>query len=77
MFLSPGIALAGYDEALIQAITHAMLTLGRKNRGLMAVAPIVLRLLPTADPHAIQFGYGLFPVANRHYRGTNQLRTPE
>jgi hypothetical protein len=74
--LSPGITLAGFDEALIQAINHAMLTLGRKNRGLMAVAPIVLRLLPTADPHAIQFGYGLFPVTNRHYRGTNQLRTP-
>ena len=74
--LSPGIALAGYDEALIQAINHAMLTLGRKNRGLMAVASIVLRLLPTPDPHAIQFGYGLFPVANRHYRGAHQLRMP-
>jgi hypothetical protein len=75
LLLSPGVTLAGFDEALIQAINHAMLSVGRKNRGLMAVAPIVLRHLPTPDPHAIQFGYGLFPVANRHYRGEAQLRS--
>jgi hypothetical protein len=69
LLLSPGIALSGFDEALIRAVQHAMLGLGRKNRGLMAVAPIVLRMMPEADPHAIRFGYGLFPVFNRHYQG--------
>jgi hypothetical protein len=39
----------------------------------MAVAPIVLRLQPLADPHAVRFGYGLFPIANRHYQGSMQI----
>jgi hypothetical protein len=67
--LSPGTALAGFDEALIEAIKSSVQELGRKNRGLMAVAPIVLRLQALADTHSIRFGYGFFPIANRHYRG--------
>lgn len=69
LLLSPGVALGGYDEALIRACQAAIQSAGRKNCGLMAVAPIVLRMQDTPDPHAIRFGYGLFPVANRHYRG--------
>ncbi|HEY0423632.1 MAG TPA: hypothetical protein VGC82_09950 [Rhodopila sp.] len=70
LLLSPGTALAGYDEALIEAIKSAMQSLGRKNRGLLAAAPIVLRLQALADPQAVRFGYGLFPIANRHYHGS-------
>jgi hypothetical protein len=66
LLLSPGSALPGFDEALIAAVRDAMPSLGRKNRGLVAVAPIVLRLQAQADPHAVRFGYGLFPVPNRH-----------
>ena len=69
LLLSPGTALSGFDEALIRAIQAAIQAIGRKNRGLMAVAPLVLRLLPAAGAHAVQFGYGFFPIANRHYRG--------
>jgi hypothetical protein len=67
LLLSPGTALAGYDEALIEAVQAAVPSSGRHNRGLMAVAPIVLRLQPMPDPHAIRIGYGLFPVQNRRY----------
>ncbi len=67
LLLSPGAALAGFDEALIEAAKLTVASSGGKNRGMMAVAPITLRLLGTADPHAVQFGYGLFPVINRHY----------
>ena len=73
LLLSPGIAMPGYDEALIHAVQAAMPAIGRKNRGLMAVAPIVLRLLPTAAADTVRFGYGFFPVANRHYRGETLL----
>jgi hypothetical protein len=69
LLVSPGAALAGYDEALIEAVKCAVQAQGRKNRGLMAVAPIVLRLQVTADPHAVRFGYGLFPISNQHYKG--------
>lgn len=69
LLLSPGVALGGYDEALIEAVKAAVQSAGRKNRGLMAVAPMVLRMQETADRHAVRFGYGLFPILNRHYRG--------
>jgi hypothetical protein len=75
LLLSPGIALAGYDGALNQAVEAAMLSLGRKNRGLMAVATVMLRQQTTPDPAAVRFGYGFFPVTNRRYQGANQLRT--
>jgi len=74
LLLSPGSALGGYDAALHQAIEAAMLSLGRKNRGLMAVAPILLRQQPTPDPAAVRFGYGLLPVTNRRYQGETQIR---
>ena len=69
LLLSPGVALGGYDEALIEAVKTAVQSAGRRNRGLMAVAPIVLRMQDTPDPQAVRFGYGLFPILNRHYRG--------
>ena len=75
LLLSPGTALSGFDEALIRVIQAAMQAVGRKNRGLMAVAPLVLRLLASAEPHAVQFGYGFFPIANRHYRGETLMQT--
>jgi hypothetical protein len=76
LLLSPGIALAGFDEALITAIQAAVAVVGRKNRGLMAVAPIVLRMQAMPDPRAIRFGYGLFPIQNRHYAGEGLIAMP-
>ena len=69
LLLSPGSALAGFDEALTQAVQSVMQAIGRRHRGLLAAAPILLRLLPGPDRHAVQFGYGLFPIQNRHFRG--------
>jgi hypothetical protein len=69
LLLSPGVAMGGFDEALIEAVRAATESAGRRNRGLMAVAPIVLRMQDTPDLHAVRFGYGLFPIVNRHYRG--------
>jgi hypothetical protein len=66
--LSPGIALSGFDEALIQAVQAAMQAVSRRNRGLMAVAPIVLHIQSLPDPHVLWFGYGLFAVLNRRDR---------
>jgi hypothetical protein len=75
LLLSPGAAVTGYDEAMFEAVKAAMQSLGRKNRGLMAVAPIVLRVQPMPDPHTVRIGYGLFPVNNRHYSGSGLVQT--
>ena len=76
LLLSPGTVLGGFDEALIEAVKASLHGLGRKNRGLLAVAPIVLRLQTLPDPHAVRFGYGLFPISNRHYGGETQIQAP-
>lgn len=74
LILSPGNALPGQDDALIEAIKAGMQSLGRKNRGLMAVAMVAPRLQEMPDPHSVRFGYLFFPVGNRHYRGDNPVR---
>jgi hypothetical protein len=74
LVISPGSALPGFDEALIEAVKASMQALGRKNRGLMAVAPVVLRLQPLPDPHAVRFGYGFFPIVNRHFRADGAMQ---
>jgi len=74
LVLSPGAALAGYDEALIAVVRQALQTQGRKNRGLLAVASVVLRVQATPHPHAVRFGYGFFPAANPHYAGNSLLQ---
>ena len=75
LLISPGSALGGFDEALIEAVGVAVAAHGRKNRGLMAAPVVTLRLQAVPEPQAIRFGYGFFPLLNRHYRGENQLRT--
>jgi hypothetical protein len=77
LVLSPGTALPGFDEALIEAVKASVHAFGRKNRGLMAVAPVVLRLQALRDPYSVRFGYGFFPIANRHYRGESLLQLGE
>jgi hypothetical protein len=74
LVLSPGNALAGYDEALIEAMKAGVQSIGRKNRGLMALALLTLRLQTLPDPHAVRFVYGFFPIGNRHYRGESLVR---
>ncbi|HEX2941553.1 MAG TPA: hypothetical protein VHO91_10930, partial [Rhodopila sp.] len=74
LLLSPGTAMPAFDEALIRAVQAALANLGRKNRGLVAAGPFVLRMQALPDPHAIRFGYGLFPIPNRHYQGDIVLR---
>ncbi len=74
LLLSPGIALLGFDEALIQAIRDVLQNQGRRHKGLMAVAPVVLRLQPLPDPHAVRLCYGFFPIANKRYAGDTELQ---
>ena len=74
LVLSVGNGVAGYDEAVIEAIKQGVESAGRKNRGIMAVALVALRLQALADPHSVRLGYVFFPVGNRHYRGESPFR---
>ncbi|HVZ08134.1 hypothetical protein [Rhodopila sp.] len=74
LLLSPGPALLGFDEALIAAIQDVVQGQGRRHRGLMAVAPVVLRLQQMPEPDTVRLCYGFFPVPNRHYEGDTALQ---
>ncbi len=73
LLLSPGSAVPAFDDALMLALRAVVPAIGRRHRGLMAAGMMLLRLLGGPDPHTIQFGYGFFPVTNRHYRGEGGL----
>ena len=75
LLFSPGSALAGFDEAMIEALRDVLQTQGRRHRGLMAVAPMVLRLQQMPDPHTVRLCYGFFAIANRHFEGDTVLQT--
>ena len=74
LLLSPGSAMSGFDDALMAAVRDVMQSQGRRHRGLMAVAPMVLRLQQMQDPHTVRLCYGFLPVENRHYEGDTDLR---
>jgi hypothetical protein len=74
LVLSPGSALAGYDEALIAAIRDSVQSLGRKNRGLAAAAAFMLRLQGLPHPHSVRLCYSFFPTPNAQYRGATAIR---
>jgi len=75
LLFSPGTALAGFDEALIEAVRDVVQAQGRRHRGLLAVAPMVLRLQQMPDPHTVRLCYGFFPIANRHFEGDTVLQS--
>lgn len=68
LLLSPGNALTGFDEALTEAVQAVMQAIGSRHRSLVAIAPILLRLVPCQSPTEVRFGYGLIPKENRHFR---------
>lgn len=75
LILSPGAAISGFDDALHDAIEEAMPVQGRRNRGLMTVGTVVLRLKTLPAPHTVQFAYGCCPTVNRHYHLDKSART--
>lgn len=66
--LSAGAAPAEQDAAVAEALRYTLQNVARKNQGLMAVAFLALRLLPTADPREMHLRYGFMPIQNPHFR---------
>jgi hypothetical protein len=68
---------AGADGVLSAAVTRVLSNLGRKNSGLIAVAPIVIHLHPGQDKREVILGYGFMPIANPHFTGPGRsMGTP-
>ncbi len=73
LVLSPGNALAGFDEALIEALKAACSAGAPEPRPDGGGAGCAW-LQEIAGPAWVRFGYVFFPVGNRHYRGESPLQ---
>lgn len=66
--LSAGSAPGELDALVADGLRDALINQARKNRGLMAVAFLALRLLPTSEPREVLLRYGFLPIPNQQFR---------
>ncbi|HEX2941859.1 MAG TPA: FkbM family methyltransferase [Rhodopila sp.] len=62
--ISPGAVPAEFDAHLITALRQLLQRQGSRHRRLIAVLPIMLRLLPGPGAQAVRFGYAFHSVGN-------------
>jgi len=74
LVLSPGASEGTFDQLLIDTITAAVGSHGKRHRGLAAVAAIFPKVVMTGKPREVRFGYTFFPVANRNHMIGDQVR---
>jgi hypothetical protein len=67
LVLSGGASQAGLDQLLLDGITAAVGSHGKRHRGLAAVAAIFPKVALTGKPREVRFGYAFYPVPNRNH----------
>ena len=72
--LSVSILQPDFDQALVDAIHAAFRSVGRRHRGVAAVAVVMPKVLPAGQPDRIGFGYAFYPIRNPHFAGENPIR---
>ncbi len=79
--LRPGIVVLSvsvwqpdFDQMLVDAIHAAFQSVGRRHRGVAAVAAIMPKGLQTGSPDRIGFGYAFYPILNPRFAGENPIR---
>jgi hypothetical protein len=72
--LSVSILLPDFDQALVDAIHAAWRSVGRKHRGVAAVAVVMPKVMPAGEPDRVGFGYAFYPIRNPHFLGENPIR---
>ena len=74
LVLSASILQPGFDQSLVDAIRQVFRAVGRKHRGVAAIAGIVPHVVPVERPEQAGFGYGFYPMRNPHFAGENPIR---
>jgi len=74
VMLSASILLPDFDQAVVDAIHAAFRAVGRKHRGVSAVAVVMPKVLPAGSPDRVGFGYASYPIRNPHFSGENPIR---
>ena len=63
-----------FDQMLVDAIQATLHDVGRRHRGVAAVAAIMPKGLPAGSPDRIGFGYAFYPVLNPRFFGANPIK---
>jgi hypothetical protein len=80
----PGIVVLGvsilqpdFDQMVVDAIHAAFQAVGRRHRGVAAVAVVMPKVLPAGHPDWLGFGYAFYPIRNPRFAGENPIRLGE
>ena len=74
LVLSGGISHGGVEQLLLDAITVAIGSHGKRHRGLAAVAAIFPKVGQTGRPREVRFGHAFYPVPNRNHSVGQTIR---
>jgi hypothetical protein len=72
--LLTSILLPDFDQMLVDTIQLSFQSVGRKNRGVAAVAAVVPKVVPTEHLDHLGFGFAYYPLLNPHFDGENPIR---
>ena len=72
--LAVSILQPDFDQMVVDAIHAAFQTVGRRHRGVAAVAVVMPKVLPAGQPDRVGFGYAFYPIRNPHFAGENPIR---
>lgn len=74
LVLSGGASHAGLDQLLLEGITAAIGSHGKRYRGLAAVAAIFPKVGLTGQHREVRFGHAFYPVPNRNHSVGQSVR---
>ncbi len=72
--LAVSILQPDFDQMVVDAIHAAFQMVGRRHRGVAAVAVVMPKVLPVGQADRVGFGYALYPIRNPRFAGENPIR---
>jgi hypothetical protein len=63
-----------FDQMVVDAIHAAFQSVGRRHRGIAAIAIVMPKVLPAGQPDRLGFGYAFYPIVNPNFAGSNPIR---
>ena len=72
--LAVSILQPDFDQMVVDAIHAAFQSVGRRHRGIAAIAIVMPKVLPAGRPDRLGFGYAFYPIVNPNFAGTNPVR---
>ena len=72
--LLASILLPGFEQALVDSVHAVFRAVGRKHRGVAAIAIVVPKVFTVERRDQMGFAYAFYPLRNPHFAGENPIR---